>query len=272
MNEITEEELQAINKAVEVRYGIDFSSYEPSSFKRRVTRVMNKMEVPSVMHLWRKILNEHDFIYEFINELTVGLTELFRNPDLWAFLKTDILPSFKHEKEIWVWHAGCSTGEEVYTFSITAKEAFLKRKTHQLAGDINRKFLEQAQSGKYSSILTEIYERNFLSYNPKGSIHDYFDVTEQSFEVKNECKTNIYFEEQNLVRYKPSRKFHLIFCRNVMIYFDQALKKRLLETFHNSLVDGGYLVIGYFDALPREHEQWFTMAYPTYKMFKKKTS
>lgn len=270
MLEISDEELEAINKAIEARYGIDFSSYEKGSFKRRVNRVINKLELKGVLELWNNILKKPDFIYEFINELTVGLTELFRNPDLWVHLRDEVLPSYKHKGKINIWHAGCSTGEEVYSTAITAYEAGLKNKTHQHATDINTKFLKQAEAGLYPPYLEDPFRKNYAQFNPHKNLDEYFSIDRQGLKVRPFLKNNIDFETSNLVRDVPKGSFELILCRNVMIYFDTPLKMKLLKIFEDLLTDDGYLIIGYFDAMPLKFKEHFQVADPVYKLFRKK--
>lgn len=120
--EMSDEELDSLTGAIKLRYGIDFTNYEKASLKRGFTRLIQKHDLESVIGLWSKIMNDRQFLQNNIDDLTVNLTELFRNPEIWIKLKDDILPKLKTKFKLDLWHAGCSSGEEVYTMAMVLQD------------------------------------------------------------------------------------------------------------------------------------------------------
>ncbi len=246
--EITDEELNSLNRVILTRYGIDFTTYEPNSFKRRVARAISVFKLESVHGLWVHLLKDRDFIYPFIDELTVGLTAMFRDPVLWLALKRDVLRTFQ-QPTLNIWHAGCSTGEEVFTMGIVLADTNLAGKAQALATDLNQKAIKQAKEGIYDSMVLDEYTKNFCEYNPIKRFTTYYTLQEKVAIFDNNFIRHVQFRHHNLVMEKMNQKFDIIFCRNVMIYFDTTTKLRLLEQFHQCLNEGGFFIIGFYDAL-----------------------
>jgi len=270
LKNITDEELQSINRAILLRYGIDFNNYEPQSFKRRMSRALQKFEVDNIFDLWRIMLKDNTFIFKVIDEITVGLTELFRNPALWLFLKEELTIHFKNRPNINIWHAGCSTGEEVYTMSIVLNEIDLLPKTKIWATDLSGQAIATAEKGSYDDLTFEKYISNYKVYNPAKDLSQYFFHSNETWRVFQTMRQHIRFEQHNLSKDNTSELFDVIFCRNVMIYFDDVLKMRAVEKFYHALKDDGYFIIGYYDALPNEYKQFFEVYDAANKIFKKK--
>lgn len=246
---ITDEELHSLTSAILRRYGIDFTCYEPTSLKRRVIRSISVLQLESIHNLWIRLLRDRSFIYSFIDEISVGLTSMFRDPVLWRSLKADILPKLRDKEKIDIWHAGCSTGEEVYSMGIVLKETGLINKAQALASDISEAAIAIARQGKYHELKIEEYGKNYLQYNPIGLFQRYHQPEGDGSVMKPELIRHVDFQPHNLITELPPRKFDIIFCRNVMIYFDHESKVRLLEQFREHLHEGGYLIIGFYDAL-----------------------
>ena len=246
---ITDEELQSLTSAILRRYGIDFTCYEPTSLKRRIVRSISVLQLETVHNLWIKLLKDRSFIYSFIDEISVGLTSMFRDPILWRSLKGELLETLRHKNEIHVWHAGCSSGEEVYSMGIVLQESGLIAKTQALATDISEAAIAVAQAGTYHELKIAEYIKNYLQYNPTGLFKRYHQPNGTESTMKPELIKHVEFKSHNLITDLPPRQFDMIFCRNVMIYFDHHSKVRLLQQFHEHLYDGGYLIIGFYDAL-----------------------
>jgi len=272
---ISDEEVLSVNRAILLRYGIDFTNYEITSLKRRVARIISKYNLNGTLGLWRQMLKDSDFIFTYIDEITVGLTEMFRNPDLWIKLRDDILPQLISNPSKEIWHAGCSTGEEIYTTSIVLHELGMRTITKTIATDINRGFLTAAQKGTYDRSLITQYQKNYQTYNPKNTkgISLYFELIEEQMNILPAIRQNITFQEHNLIKPLPNakQKFDIIFCRNVMIYFDDKLKETVLQHLHQTLKPSGLLILGYFDALSiTMYQPYFEMIEPAYKILRKK--
>lgn len=268
---INDEELQVLFSAIESRYGLDFQHYEVTSFKRQLSRVLTKYNLTSVLMLWRKLLVEPEFITTFINEITVGLTELFRNPVLWKHLREELLPSMLKEKDSFaIWHAGCSTGEEVYTMLITTFETGILSKIKSRATDINSDFIQKAASSTYSLDLKQSFFKNYKAFTQNQRGLDFYLKDEESQLIfKDFLKENCVFEQENITKADRTEKFDIIFCRNVLIYFDDSLKNKVIQLFYEKLNPKGYFIIGFYDFLPKKHKDYFKLIYPEFKIFQK---
>lgn len=268
--EISDEVLNSLTTAIHKRYGIDFTSYESKSLRRGFGRIILKNNFSSVLELWSKIMADRGFFLNCIDELTVNLTEMFRNVEIWQKMEGEILPELSKKFSLNIWHAGCSSGEEVYTMAIILNRLNMLTKTKLLGTDLSAKMIEQAKKGEYSSMLMTKYIRSMRSFTTGENVEDNFDFHQDSATIKPFLTKRISFMEQNLVHDKVDQKFNLIFCRNVMIYFDDNLKMQVLEKFYNSLQDDGYFVIGYYDMLPKESAHMFEVYDSKTRIYKKK--
>jgi len=248
-NEISDEELKAITQAIRHRYGIDFSQYEKKSLKRGVSRLMQKNGIYSMIDLWSTILRDRAFFNKCIDDLTVNLTELFRNPQIWQALP-NLLNEFKGKKEIKIWHAGCSTGEEVYSMAMIVNKCGLAHRTKLIGTDISNTALNRAKSGTYPKELISKYENSLKQVLPNHSFNDMFTFDASGAKVKASLTKNIQFEKSNLVSDVMNDTYDIIFCRNVTIYFDETLKSRVLHKLLDHLNPDGYIILGYYDVLP----------------------
>lgn len=267
--EISDAELDSLTNAIKTRYGIDFTNYEKASLKRGFVRLIQKQELENIMGLWVKIMKDKQFLIHYIDDLTVNLTELFRNPEVWMKIRDDILPKIRLSSELNFWHAGCSSGEEVYTMAMVLQDQGLLYKSKALATDLSTSILEQAKAGEYAQILMNKYEKAFKKYFPTGKMEDWFETSENGFKIKNKYKNHVQFLRHNLVQDPMNEKFDIIFCRNVMIYFDDVIKMRALKLFHSCLKKDGYFIIGYYDMLPIEYRSLFELYDSTTRIYKK---
>ncbi len=268
---LSDEELDVINQAIYNRYRLDFFNYEKNSFKRRVHRIIDKFELESVYGLWQKILRDPDFIHVFINEITVGLTELFRNPGLWKYIKDDLLAQLPPREQIKIWHAGCSTGEEFYSMAIALYESGLFARSQSLATDLSSNAVDKSQRGFYSQDLLKKYYQNYQEFTDlERDLGYYLEEHSEGATFKRYLRQHGTFAQHNLSKDPMKEKFDLIFCRNVMIYFDDVLKLKVLNLFYESLEDHGFFIMGYYDALPPFKNQFFELHNPAYKIFKKR--
>ncbi len=247
--QITDEELKSLTSAILRRYGIDFTCYEPTSLKRRVDRCISVLKLETVHNLWVKLLKDQLFVHRFMDEVSVGLTAMFRDPILWRALKADILPKLATNNKISIWHAGCSSGEEVYTMGIVLQESGCQSKSKAIATDISDAAIAEAQQGKYHHMKLADYGKNYREYNSLASFEKYYQRGGGDGMMDSQLIQHVDFRHHNLISELPPGQFDIIFCRNVMIYFDNQAKLNLLERFHQHLNEGGYLIIGFYDAL-----------------------
>lgn len=271
--DLSDEEVKALTEAIYKRYGLDFTGYELKSLKRRILRILHMYKLESSHELWQKVLREKEFIQVMINEISVGLTSMFRDPELWVYLREVLLPSLANRPAIRIWHAGCSSGEEIYTMAIVLKEAGLLSKAKALATDINSEALEASALGEYHKIKMIEYGRNYAHYQPKKGFNEYFSPSDTHFVAKPYLRAHVKFAMHNLVTDPIQGKYDIIFCRNVMIYFDQATKERLLQDFHQALYPGGYFIIGFFDSIVSLiDKEKFSFENPGLRVYKKVAS
>lgn len=268
--EISDEELASLTTAIRNRYGIDFTNYETKSLKRGFARLIIKHKFGSILGLWQKILSDREYFLSCIDDLTVNLTELFRNPEIWIMLRDELLDRFKNKFRLNMWHAGCSSGEEVYTMAMVLQDKGLLYKSRTLATDLSNTILEQAKEAKYSSLLISKYTNTFKRYFPKGNMDDCFVQEGRYLQINEQLKRHIEFKQHNLVQDPMNKTFQIIFCRNVMIYFDDTLKMKVLRLFHKALDKGGVFVIGYYDMLPEESKELFEVYDSKTKVYIKK--
>ncbi len=249
--DVTEEEVNSLTQSILTRYGIDFTCYEPKSLKRRIIRVLNNMELKSVHNLWILFLKEPKFIYTFMNEISVGMTSMFRDPMLWKNLRKRLINDFSNKHVISIWHAGCSTGEEVFTVAILLKEINLLTKARVVSTDFNQDALAVAQAGLYHKIKMIENENNYRVYNPLGDFAQYYQRDSSDCKMDISLTNHVKYSYQNLITEQPPSpsNFDIIFCRNVMIYFDSKAKQNLLDKFYDSLKPNGLFVIGFFDTM-----------------------
>lgn len=269
--ELSDEELKSLTSAIKNRYGIDFTNYEPKSLKRGFARLVLRHKLGSILGLWQKILNDRKYFISCIDDLTVNLTELFRNPEIWVKMHDDVLEELKTKMFLNIWHAGCSTGEEVYTMAIVLSDKGRLRTTKTLATDLSSTALAKAMEAKYSDVLVNKYVKSFQKYLPNGKVEDFFEREGDHWIVKNSFKKHIEFRQHNLVQDGMDREFDIIFCRNVMIYFDDTLKKQVMKLFYDALKPGGFFVIGYYDMLPAEEaKELFELYDSTTRIYRKR--
>jgi chemotaxis protein methyltransferase CheR len=204
----------------------------------------------SVDALVKKLTETPMFIHEFLDELTVNVTEMFRDPNFWRIMREEVIPAILlNHKQFKIWHAGCSSGEEVLSMSILLKEMGILNDVQLFATDLDSNILERAKSGTYTLKNMELNEKNYIRFQGTGSMKDYYKE-ENGYAVFNkELLANVTFRKHDLVLGEVFNKFDLVLCRNVMIYFNQSLQNEVLKKFHESLFKYGYLAIGSKESL-----------------------
>ncbi len=242
--EITEPDFQMLLEDIHQAYGYNFQSYSKASLKRRINRTIALEKFPSFAELRYKALNDADFFAHFLQELTVNVSEMFRDPYFYKALRTHVLPQLATHPYIRIWHAGCSTGEEVYSMAIMLKEEGLLDRTLLYATDINQDVLEQARSGMFDLSVMKSYSENYNLSGGKANFSDYYTARYDKVVFNKELSKKAVFSIHNLVSDESFNEFHLILCRNVLIYFDKDLQKRVFRLFTDSLNTLGFLALG----------------------------
>ena len=241
--------LKSITELIKNRYSYDFTNYAMSSLKRRILRVLEVYNI-SFEKLYQRLEKEEGFIEEFLSEITVNVTEMFRDPSFWVALKEDIIPKIiVNHPTFHIWHAGCSSGEEVYSMTILLKEMGILDKVTISATDIDPVILDRAQKGEYHLKNMELNEKNYIRFQGKTTLKDYYTVKGNKAIIDRSLSAAVNFRKHDLVNNGIFGKVDLILCRNVMIYFNQALQNEVLNKFHQSLFKYGYLAIGSKESL-----------------------
>jgi chemotaxis protein methyltransferase CheR len=240
---LTAEQITELIDLVKRVHGFDFSDYSKASLKRRVARVMmiKKLGFYDLKH---KLVNDHHFFQEYLEEITVNVTEMFRDPTFYKALNAQVIPYLSTYQHIKIWSAGCSSGEEVYSLAILLNKEGLKEKSFIYGTDINTVVLKDARKGIYSFRNIKTYAENYQLAGLSGSLTDHFTVLYDAATIHSELKTNTLFSVHNLISDTVFNEFQLISCRNVFIYFETQLQERILELFYYSLCPHGFLCLG----------------------------
>lgn len=225
-------------------HGYNLKSYTRSSMMRRVKSLMNEQRLDSISSLIPLLANEHDFRVHALNYLTVNVTSLFRDPDVFARLKQDVFPYLSSFPRLSIWVAGCADGLEAYSLAILLAEENLLERTHIFATDINSKALKQGASGVLAKTLKPDDAVRYNQSLGQASLSDYFVTAYGKQKLKQELLSKISFEHHDLTQQAPFLSAQLILCRNVLIYFNNTLKHHVVQTLWDSLDDNGHLVIG----------------------------
>ena len=241
---ISEQEVNVLLNDVWERYGYDFTEYAPASINRRVNHLFQVDRFPSFAEYRYRIISDPGYAMRFVEEITVNVTEMFRDPSFYQTLRTHVLPVLATYPSVRVWHAGCSTGEEVYSVAILLKEAGLLKKSVIYATDINVSVLEKGRKGIFRLSQMQQYSRNYMEAGGREDFSSYYTANYEYAKFMEELGEKIIFSPHNLVTDGSFNEFQLIICRNVLIYFNKKLQNRVLTLFSDSLEQLGFLALG----------------------------
>lgn len=241
---LTADELTQIIHRIHQQYGYDFSNYARTSLERRVVRCMQQASLKTAHELTDTLTNDNSFFDWFLQSLTVNVTEMFRDPLFYRDLREKVLPKLASYPIIKIWHAGCATGEEVFSMAILLAEAGLLERSRLYATDLNPANLEQARQGIMPLQQMKAYTENYMQSGGKNAFSSYYTARYEHAIIRKEFRTNIVLAQHNLAVDQVFNEFQLICCRNVLIYFDRKLQNRVFQLFHDSLSPLGYLAIG----------------------------
>ena len=243
-NQIVNLEIDLLLEAIFIKYGYDFRNYSKAHVKRRLLFRLSTSNLKSISEMQHKVLHEADFFEVILRDLSINVTEMFRDPGFYLALRKEVVPVLKTYPYIKVWHAGCSTGEEVYSFAVLLKEEGLYDRTQIYATDFNRNVLDIAKKGIYPIDRIKEFTANYQSAGGTQSFSDYYMANYDSVIYDQSLKKNMVFAEHNLVTDSVFAEVNLVICRNVLIYFNKELQNRVINLFYDSLINGGYLGLG----------------------------
>lgn len=242
--QIGEEEAEKIMSMIYDYSGYDFSNYSAPSLVRRFQRYVDLKKINDLDELFDPLKNNSKLLNDFIEEITVNVTEMFRDPYFFHIVRQKVLPELKNISPLKIWHAGCSTGEEAYSMAIVLKEYGILENCIIYATDINQSVLETARKGIYSLDDIKQYANNYKASESKGNFNDYYEIKNGQAHMIDALKSKLIFSTHNLVSDTGFNKFDLIICRNVLIYFNKELQSQVLQNFYDSLNNQGFLALG----------------------------
>jgi chemotaxis protein methyltransferase CheR len=246
---MTDAEIDEIIQVLKREHGYDFSNYSMASFRRRVQRVMNLYHIAGFYDLKYALVNDKKFIGHFVHEISVCVTEMFRDPQFFKKLTDKVLPLLASYPTIKIWHAGCSTGEEVFSLAILLDEMGLLQRSRIYATDINQEAIEKAKKGIIDARNIKEYTQNYIKAGGKNDFSVYYTARYDNAMIKKELREGIVFSQHNLVVDGAFNEFQLVCCRNVLIYFNRTLQNHVLSLFYSSLAPLGFLALGIKESL-----------------------
>ncbi|CAN5210316.1 protein-glutamate O-methyltransferase CheR [soil metagenome] len=241
---ISDKEVELLLHELFQKHGYDFTDYSRASFKRRISRLIIIDRFPSFAELLYKVKTDEKYLKRFVEEITVNVTEMFRDPSFFEALRKKILPLLNTYPLIRIWHAGCSTGEEVYSLAIMLLEENLYHKSLLYATDLNPTVLEKASSGIFPLNQMKLYSENYIFSGGKNEFSNYYSANYAHAKFDEKLKEKMIFATHNLVSDRSFNEFQLIICRNVLIYFDVPLQQKVFHLFDDSLEKLGFLALG----------------------------
>ena len=226
------------------QYGFDFRNYARSSLKRRVRNFLRDEHIGSISLLQDRLLHDPAWMDRFVYSLSVNVSAMFRDPNFYIAFRNEVVPMLRTYPFIRIWLAGVSMGEEVYSLAILLQEEGVYDRCRIYATDINEAVLKKAKEGIYPADLMETYANNYTRAGGKKSFSDYYTDAYESAILKSSLRDNIVFAQHNLATDASFNEFHVILCRNVMIYFNNELQAHVYNLLHESLVTFGVLGLG----------------------------
>ena len=240
----SEFEFSSLLEAVYQKYGYDFREYSQAHIRRRIKNRMVMSGLDNIAQMQSKILNDNLFAANFLQDLSITVTEMFRDPGFYKSLRENVIPILKTYPFIKIWHAGCSTGEEAYSMAIILQEEGLYDRTTIYATDFNQQALNRAKEGIFSNAMIKEYTANYQLSGGIESFSKYYMSDYDNVIMNQSLKKNIVWANHNLVTDSVFAEVHMVLCRNVLIYFDRNLQNKVQHLFYNSLINGGVLCLG----------------------------
>ena len=249
---LEELEIRLLLEAIHARYGYRFQDYAQSSMRRRVHAALARSGLSHFGELQHKLLIDPDFFAAMLDDLTVRVSDLFRDPPFYRAWRQSVVPLLRTYPLLKIWHAGCASGEEVYTTAILLSEENLYERAQIYATDMSARALEMSRDGVYAEERAPEFEHNYRESGGKRQIDDYFSRAYGRVVVREGLRRNIMFFQHDLASDHALGEMHVVFCRNVLIYFGSELRARAMRTFTDCLGRGGFLCLGMNERIPSE--------------------
>jgi chemotaxis protein methyltransferase CheR len=263
-------EIELLLEGVYRHYGFDFRAYAYASLRRRLWKRVEAEGLRTISELQARILHNPETMERLLLDLSVNVTAMFRDPGFYREFREKVIPLLRTYPFIRLWHAGCSTGEEVFSMSILLEEEGLYDRARIYATDINDNVLQRAREGIFSLDRMQEYTENYLRAGGKRSFSEYYTAKYDGAIFSPSLTRNVVFSQHNLVTDRSFSEFHVIFCRNVLIYFDKQLQNRVHALFYDSLVMFGVLALGSKESLKfSQYEPCYEKLSTTEKLYRK---
>lgn len=236
--------ITSILEALYNKYGYDFRQYAAAHVRRRIVNRLNIAGLDSPAQMRDLVLSDKLFAARLVQDLSIAVTEMFRDPPFYKALREKVIPLLKTYPFLKIWHAGCSTGEEAYSMAILLTEEGLYDRTTIYATDFNERSLAKAKDGIFPAALMKEYTANYQLAGGKESFASYYTSSYDGAIIDQSLKKNIVWANHNLVTDRVFAEVHLVMCRNVLIYFNRNLQNSVQQLLYDSLVSGGILCLG----------------------------
>jgi chemotaxis protein methyltransferase CheR len=264
-------EIKLLLEAIYLKYGYDFRDYAKASIKRRILRRRSLSQLKTISSMQHRVINQTDFFETLLQDLSINVTEMFRDPSFYKVVREKSLGLLKKQPFVKIWHAGCATGEEVYSMSILLQEQSLVENVQLYATDISPEAIATAQKGIYPIDKMSGYISNYRKTGGSASFADYYTARYDFAIIRNSLKKNVLFSVHNLVTDNAFGEMDMIVCRNVLIYFSRELQNRVIGLFLDSLRPGGMLCLGSKESIRfSEHSDRFEDFDKKRKIYRKK--
>ncbi|MBI5524346.1 MAG: protein-glutamate O-methyltransferase CheR [Desulfarculus sp.] len=247
--EVEAVEVRLLLEGIRSLYGYDFRDYAPASLGRRLRKILEEEGLPSLSRLLEMILHDPAQMGRFLIALAVPTTAMFRDPGFFLALRQKAVPLLKDLPFFRVWHAGCSTGEEVYSLAILLEEEGLLPKARRYATDLSQEVIDKAKEGIFAAKAMQAYTNNYARSGGHGSFSHYYTAKHDLAIMRPDLAREVVWATHNLVSDGSFNEFNLILCRNVMIYFNPKLQERVHHLLYDSLAMGGVLGLGRGESL-----------------------
>lgn len=264
-------EIKLLLEAIYMKYGYDFRNYASAHTKRRLEHRRQIAQLSNFSEMQHKILYEEQFFNTLLLDLSINVTEMFRDPWVYKKVREVIIPHLKTYPFVKVWHAGCSAGQEVYSMGILLDEEGMKNRAQIYATDFNELILSRAKEGIYPIDVIREYTENYIKAGGTGSFSDYYIADDKNVILNNSLREKMLFSSHNLVTDRVFGEMNVIFCRNVLIYFNKELQERVLKLFYDSLLPGGFLCLGSKETLRYSSvDEYFDIISAREKIYRRK--
>lgn len=241
---VEEIEIKLLLEAISLRYGYDFREYAVGPLRRSISSAMSGEGAPTISAYQDRLLHDASCMRRLLTNVGVSVTSMFREPDTWRCLRQEVVPVLRTYPSLRIWSVGCATGEEVYSLAIALEEEGLYERSTIYATDMNEDALAIARVGTCPIELLRTYEHDYLRSGGHSSLSNFFTSSGRIGRLKRELLRNVTWAQHNLVTDASFNDFHLIVCRNVLIYFRPTLQQRAHHLFYESLVRSGFLALG----------------------------